>query len=236
MKILLTLSIIILIQIRVYSQNLDLVVTANGDSIACKIDSVAKSIIYFQIKTYGRKWIQSSSALELIKEFKYDCIVEMDYTYNPNASIITGKAKKNIKYLRNKYPIKDYSYQNTDKYSPALAGVLGLVPGVGHMYAGEPLRGLLFLGGMSASFVAFVGGYALAWSGDSFISYPLFFGGAIGFVIIYAVNIIDAVQVAKIKNLIIRDKNISINLIPKIEIKNQYNPINTFSLSVSFTF
>jgi len=162
--------------------------------------------------------------------------VEKDYNYNPNASIITGKAKRDIKYLKNKYPIKDYSYQNTDKYSPGVAGVLGLVPGVGHMYAGEPIRGLLFLGGMSASFVAFVGGYALAWSGDNFISYPLFFGGAIGVVLIYVCNIIDAVHVAKVKNLVIRDNNISVNLIPKIGIKNQYNPINTFSVSVSFTF
>ena len=236
MKILLTLSIILLIQIRIFSQNLDLVVTANGDSIACKIDSVANSSIYFQIKTYGRKWIQSSSALELIKEFKYDCIVEMDYTYNPNASIITGKAKRDIKYLKNKYPTKNYSYQSTDKYSPGLAGVLGLVPGVGHMYAGEPLRGLLFLGGMGASFFIFVGGYALAWTGDNFASIPLFFGGAISVVVFYTWNIIDAVQVAKVKNLVIRDRNISVNLIPQIGIKNQYNPINTFSLSVSFTF
>ena len=162
--------------------------------------------------------------------------MEKDYNYKPNSSIITGKAKKNIKYLMNKYPIKDYSYQKTDKYSPGLAGVLGLMPGVGHMYAGEPVRGLLFLGGMSATFVAFVGGYVLAWNGDNSFSYPLFFGGAIGFVVIYAVSIIDAVQVAKVKNLVIRDNNISVNLIPKIEIKNQYNPINAFSLSVSFTF
>jgi len=236
MKIYLTLGIILFIQIRTYSQNLDLVVTTSGDSIACKIDSVARSAIYFQIRGYGRKWVQTFEAIELTKEFKYDCIVESDYNYKPNSSIIIGKVPKNIKYLKNKYPIKNYSYQKTDKYSPGLAGVLGLVPGVGHMYAGEPIRGLLYLGGMGASFFAFVGGYALAWSGDTFISYPLFFGGAIGVVVIYVCNIIDAVKVAKVKNMIIRDKNISFNIIPKIEIKNQFNPIHTFGLSVSFTF
>jgi len=236
MKILLTLGIILIIQIRAYSQNLDLVVTSGGDSIACKIDSVAKSVIYFQIRGSGGKWVQTFDEIDLIKEFKYDCIVERDYNYKQNSSIITGKAKKDIKYLKNKYPIKNYSYQKTDKYSPGLAGVLGLVPGVGHMYAGEPIRGLLFLGGLSASFVAFVGGYALAWSGEYMISLPLFFGGAIGVMVIYVCNIIDAIQVAKVKNLVIRDKNISINLIPSIRIKNQFNPINTFSVSVNFTF
>jgi hypothetical protein len=236
MKILLTLVIILIIQIRTYSQNLDLVVTSSGDSIACKIDSVAKAVIYFKIRGYGGKWVQTFDAIELTKEFKYDCIVERDYVYKNNSSIITGKAKMNIKYLKGKYSIKNYSYQKTDKYSPAIAGVLALVPGVGHIYAGEPKRGLIFLGGMSASFVIFVSGYALAWNGDTFISYPLFFGGAIGVLVIYVCNFIDAVQVAKVKNLVIRDKNISINLIPQIGIKNQFNPINTFSLSVSFKF
>ncbi len=236
MKILLTLVIVLFIQISTYSQNLDLVVTSSGDSIACKIDSVAKSVIYFQIRGYGRKWVQTANALELTNEFKYDCIVEYEYNYKPNSSIITGNAKKNFKYLKLKYPVKDYSYQKTDKYSPVLAGVLGFVPSVGHMYSGEPLRGLLLLGGMGASFSAFVGGYALAWGGDTTISYPLFFGGAIGVVVLYVYNIIDAVKVAKVKNMIMRDKNISFNIIPRIEIKDQFNPINTFGLSVSFTF
>jgi len=236
MKIYLTLSIIVLIQIRAYSQNLDLVVTTSGDSITCKIDSVARSAIYFQIRGYGRKWVQTFEAIELTKEFKYDCIVESDYNYKPNSSIITCKAKKSIKYLKTKYPINNYSYQKTDKYSPGLAGVLGLVPSVGHMYTGEPFRGLLYLGGMGASFFAFASGYSLSWNGDTFISYPLFFGGAIGGVVFYVYNIIDAVKVAKVKNMVIRDKNISFNIIPKIEIKNQFNPINTFGISMCFTF
>jgi hypothetical protein len=234
MKILLTLGIVLIIQIRTYSQNLDLVVISSGDSIACKIDSVATSVIYFQMRGHQKKWIQTFDLIDSIKAYKYNCIVEGDYSYKPNSSIINGKPIHSIKYLKSKYSIKDYSYQKTDKYSPGLAGVLGLLPSLGHMYAGNPGRGLLFLGGMGASFGAFVGGYALAWSGATGISAPLLIGGAAGLVVCYFWSIIDAVQVAKVKNLVIRDKNISVNIIPQI--KNQYNPINSLSVSVSFTF
>ncbi len=118
------------------------------------------------------------------------------------------------------YNIKTYTYEETDRYNPGVAGALAIIPGVGHFYDGEPGRGFLFIGGMAGSFGVFVGGFAILWSDNVYreiIGSVIAFSGVGGLAFFYVWNIIDAVKVAKIKNMRLRDKNISFKIKPYFE-------------------
>ena len=83
--------LLILLNISSYSQNLDLVVTASGDSIACKIDSITESSIYLQIKTPGNvNWIQTIYIKEDIHFFEYGNIDPSKYSFKEGTSKIAG--------------------------------------------------------------------------------------------------------------------------------------------------
>lgn len=102
----LMIGLLMLIQISSFSQKLDLIVTTEGDSVACKIDSISNSIIYFKIKTYGStKWRQTMYDTQKIVQFKYDCINSSDYYYKNGTSIIIGNVQPNNLYPK-KFPNK----------------------------------------------------------------------------------------------------------------------------------
>lgn len=75
-----------------YSQNLDLIITTEKDSIACKILKVNDSDIIFMVKSLGHKNVKSVLDREKIIEFKYDVIQEEMYFFKPGTSYIIGKA------------------------------------------------------------------------------------------------------------------------------------------------
>jgi len=114
------------------------------------------------------------------------------------------------------YDPKTYSYQPGDPYSPAGAAVASLfIPGMGQIVSGEAGRGLAFLFGAAGWFV---GSMAVAIplmdtperDPDFFTKQQLsvffFFSAFIGSAGIWVCSINDAVRVAKVNNLAIRDK------------------------------
>ena len=86
---------------RIHAQELDLIVM-NGDSIACKIDSISDSKIYFEMKTKGQ-WIHTNTSLENISLYEEDVINKKDYIFNAGTSKIKSKynysLQKNSVYL-----------------------------------------------------------------------------------------------------------------------------------------
>jgi len=220
-----------------FSQNLDLIVRTSGDSIACKIDSLTESQIFLQIKTSrSRKWVQIVEDLNTISSFEHNVINPELYVFKTGSSMIIGKRNLfGYRYLKHIYSHKNYVPAENDKYDPSLAGVLSLIPGLGLCYAGEPLRSLAYVGGMAGSFGVMVVGAGLAYGGSTG-GFTLFFAGAGGIVFFYIASFVSAVRVAKVKNMAIRDKKLSLNFSPKIEIKNQFTPINSFGLSVVLKF
>lgn len=89
MKKMLISGLLFLFCFSTYSQNLDLVVTSSGDSIACKIDSITESTIYLQIKTPGNvNWIQTSYNKTDIRLIKFDIIDPSKYAFKEGTSII----------------------------------------------------------------------------------------------------------------------------------------------------
>lgn len=75
-----------------FSQNLDLIVRVNGDSIACRIDSITDSQIYFDVKN-SNKWIHVDISKDMVTEFQYNVINPDFYDFKSGTSYIKSKRK-----------------------------------------------------------------------------------------------------------------------------------------------
>lgn len=117
------------------------------------------------------------------------------------------------------YIIKNYTFQETDKYKPVTAGALAIIPGAGHFYTGHYVRGILFPAGMAASAYLISAGSLEEWA-DGWSDTPSNSGdtkmliGGISFFAIYIWSFFDAVKVAKIKNIRFRERELSFRVEP----------------------
>lgn len=124
-----------------------------------------------------------------------------------------------------KYDYHTYTREITDPYNPALCGVCSFfVPGLGQLVAGETGRGIgFFAGSVGCGLVARVGAQMVVNGNESGVAPMLLgLGGAI-FVNIW--SIVDAVKVAKVNNLYIRDKKLSML---DIQLKPYITRIDTY--------
>lgn len=114
--------------------------------------------------------------------------------------------------LKKKYDHKDYTPQQTDKYSPAFAGVMSaIVPGAGQMYCGEGARGFKYLFGSALGAAVFMGGWTTKARDENYgesvaIGSIITITGLVVFLYSYVGGIADAPRVAKVKNMAARDK------------------------------
>lgn len=118
---------------------------------------------------------------------------------------------------RKNYGQQEYKYQAGDPHPP-FAAALGAVvlPGFGHLIAGEPKRALGFAGGFYGSAtISFVGlvnlldedFYPKDPSGTQLKLYrTIFLVGMTTAVVFYIYGIFDAMEVAEINNLAYRDR------------------------------
>ena len=71
----------------VYSQDYDLIVTTKGDSIACRIDSITDTHIFFEMKSQN-SWAQTYMGLSDVSDYKRDAIFKKEFVYKTGTSII----------------------------------------------------------------------------------------------------------------------------------------------------
>lgn len=103
MKKTVILLISVLIQINSFSQNLDLIVLNDKTLVACKIDSVTDTHIFFKIKSQSDVWVQTKEKLKFVTEYKYGTIDVKNYSFEPGTSIIAvntrdNRSEKNFEY------------------------------------------------------------------------------------------------------------------------------------------
>lgn len=83
------------------AQEYDLIVTTKGDSIACQIDSITESSIYFRMKVKG-DWTPTSISLDMVSLQQQNVIEKKQYIFDPGSSIIksvyTGLLPRNSVY------------------------------------------------------------------------------------------------------------------------------------------
>ena len=164
------------------------------------------------------------------------------WTWTLSAQIVPGIQYSDLKYIYNE---KDYKGNSDDAYSPALAGIGSFfIPGLGQFCCGEKGRGLgLFAGSLAIDGAMFFSGAQLVYyfnrdenglvkldeDGQLFTDpkeaerWSTYFGGFMIVGIVYGVICcIDAVKVAKVRNLYLRDlKGITstgIELYPSLDI------------------
>ncbi len=116
-----------------------------------------------------------------------------------------------------KYDYHQYLPEFDDPYNPAISGVYSFfVPGLGQMYSGEIGRGFAFLGGYTGCAILFEVGAAQIYSNNGNYGYSNNYGnsnsgvgtmllGLGGMVVIEIWSIVDAIHVAKVNNMYIRD-------------------------------
>jgi len=87
MKKILYILLLLLFFFRVYSQNYDLIVTTTGDSIACSIDSITDTEIFFEMK-YDYKWIHTHTNINDISSYKLNIVRKKTVSFKPGTSTI----------------------------------------------------------------------------------------------------------------------------------------------------
>lgn len=120
---------------------------------------------------------------------------------------------------KNKYNTFNYKFQKGDNVDPALAGVASFfIPGLGQALSGEYLRGAAFFGGYSGGAAIYYAGHRLSHKNRNSVNdnegLLLRIVGIGSMVSVQIISIADAVKVAKVNNLAIRDRynNVSAQL------------------------
>ncbi|MDP4238717.1 MAG: hypothetical protein Q8904_04500 [Bacteroidota bacterium] len=141
------------------------------------------------------------------------------------------------RYSINKYRYDYHQYipEYGDLYNPLISGVCSfIVPGLGQMYCGEVGRGLAFLGGYAGFSVVAVVGMAQiytsslnyfnsdsGYSRNSNAGVGTMLFGFGGMVAVGIWSIVDAVNVAKVNNMYIRDlrrtSSVNFEMAPYVE-------------------
>ena len=114
-----------------------------------------------------------------------------------NADGTIKEIKPGMKYreLKKYYDYKDYTKESGQYRSPGGVGVASyFVPGLGEMICGEGWRGTAFLGGwLACHFVTLVG--------ISELSDAVYWSGIAGAQALRIISCVDAIRVAKVKNM-----------------------------------
>jgi hypothetical protein len=124
------------------------------------------------------------------------------------AILISASANAQYKINKHKYDYHTYKYNAGDKYQLTVAGATSyLIPGLGQTISGETFRGFVFCG-------FFLGSLAVLFIGEGQGDKGVVMGtlGGIGCSIVPIWSAIDAVRVAKVNNLALRDKTKQLSL------------------------
>ena len=142
------------------------------------------------------------------------------------------------------YDYRNYrNFMGYERFSPALAGLCSfLIPGMGQMISGEPGRGLGYLGGSAACYVTFVlSCVSASGTGAPYYATTLALVSGIGFVVVNISSIVDAVRVAKVKNMYYSDLDnlaFNVDLTPYVDLAYagtaKVQPVAGLSLRLSF--
>lgn len=185
----------------------DLITTKKGDDIQAKVLEVSDTEVkYLKYNNQdGPVYVIDTRDILLIRyeNGEKDIFTDAD-VYEPVAvmPVQEGMRYKEYSHL---YNTRGYHSQWGDTYEPALSGVASaFIPGLGQCLTGEWSRGLFFFGGYIALGVT-MGNLTSDVDSPIYQSdlLKLLVGSA--FIGGYIWNICDAVKVAKIKNLYLRD-------------------------------
>ncbi|MDR2083425.1 MAG: hypothetical protein LBP67_00290 [Bacteroidales bacterium] len=249
----LLLSLTVFVSTICFSQ--DIITKLNGEDIQAVILETSRAEVKYKKYGYMNGPIYTISTSDIImiryEDGEKQIFVQQaqtPYSYYDPFAASSHKAPEGINpnMLYNEYKglyqPSLYVSHYSDPYNPAIAGVCSyFIPGLGQMLCGEVGRGFAYLGGTVGCFAVSVTGMAITAAFLNPAGLVIFTCGLIGCAAIDICSIIDAVKVAKIKNMYTRDiRNmtaINIELAPYIDYltigNNFVMPVGA-SLIVSF--
>lgn len=213
------------------------VVTAVGpDTISYKLYDEANDVVYTIMKdeVVLIKYENGRNEVITARASSYDPLLYG--TREPVAGIKPGMKYRELKHL---YNHKEYVRGLVQNHNPAGAGVASyFIPGLGQMICGEGWRGVAFLGGSIASYSVMVAG-AYHAGPDAFDIF--LWTGLAGMFTAQIWSIVDAVRVAKVKNMYERDLMrtyaIDVDLYPSVNCVRYgigYQPTAGLTLALKF--
>ena len=215
----------------VISQAQDLITTRKGEDIQAKILEVSSNEIKY--KRYsnpdGPLYIINTSEVLMVRyeNGEKDIFDEEQFPLNANGEIYEGMKYRELKGL---YNHRYYIPEIWDPYSRGWAGVASFfIPGLGQGVCGEWGRGAcIFLANMGIATLAEVGVLAGAELDNPNGPYTLALAAMAGMVAFDIWNIIDAVNVAKVKNMYYQDlRKMRSSMDIKMEPFLTYTPSNS---------
>lgn len=190
----------------------DIITKRNGDEIRAVVTAVGPDTISYKLydETNGVVYTIMKDEVVLIKyeNGRNEVISARSSSYDPLlygtrepvAGIRPGMKYRELKHL---YNHKEYVRGLVQHHNPAGAGVASyFIPGLGQMICGEGWRGVAFLGGSIASYSVIVAG---AYNADIETFDMFLWTGLAGMLTAQIWSIVDAVRVAKVKNMYERD-------------------------------
>lgn len=164
------------------------------------------------------------------------------------ASQFDVETLKLMKYREYKKLYDPYNYQRQfdDRYSPAGMGVASFfIPGLGQMISGEVGRGFAWFGGYMGGIVVAYSGLLIGLASIEDATYPghtsysrhaagtagtiMMVAGMTGAITVHILSIIDAVKVAKIKNMhyqeVMRRSAVDMQMYPSVTYMNTFDGV-----------
>jgi hypothetical protein len=240
----------------------DIITMRNGEDIHAKVLEVTLDAVKYQKESQvdGPVYTVSKADLLMVTYKDGSRDVFADYANNPETNTLPkeeiASLAPNMKYseLKKIYNAKDYgNFRGGEKNSPALMGLCSfLIPGLGQMISGEGGRGVLQLllsGALvaagSALYSTGIYNSASSYSSSHYNTDPAgYYSGAFlcyaGALAVDIFSIVDAVNVAKVKNMYYEDlKQVSFNmsLTPYYDVlclSTSKTPVAGVSLRVAF--
>lgn len=252
----------ILIAAVVFSSTLanaqDIITKKDGQDIKAKVLEVTSNDIKYNLydEPDGTIYTIKKSEVLMIRHesghnevFNEKSKLELYYPSDrePVEGIVVGMKYNELKHI---YDHKLYTSTFGDRYNPAVAGVASFfIPGLGQMLCGEVGRGFMFLGAnigasiLTSSLLA----YGISYNGAG-ESVGLSGGATLSLLTLYAgltalniYNIVDAVRVARVKNMyeqdLMRMYSLEANLFPSVNytlVGGTVKPTVGLTLSLKF--
>lgn len=226
MRTLLILACLLGFAISAYSQ--DLITKKNGEEVQAKVLEIDGTMVKYRLfnEPDGAIYTIRKSEILMInfesgrKEI-FNTDSDQSEAYNNFRAIPEGiRPGMKYKQYKNLYNTSEYMGMPGDPHTPWVAGVTSfLIPGLGQMICGEVGRGFAYLGGtIGIGLVGYLGAAGLFYYGKGYMDGESQGNNAAliaGTVLLYACSfgvlaldicaIVDAVKVAKIKNMYIQD-------------------------------
>lgn len=224
-KLIIVLTGVLGLSLPAFSQ--DIITTRDGDEIEAKVLEIDSQNVKYRLYSEpdGVMYTVRKADLMMIQyENGRKEVFANQSSFNrmlslrePAEGLVPGMKYKELKDI---YSPSEYISMPGDPYSPGLSGVLSfLIPGLGQMICDEVGRGFGFLGGSVG--LAIVTGVGLGYSYYSTDAAIVAIINSIGLLTLNIIAIVDAVKVAKVKNMYVQDMrsaySFDLNLRPSID-------------------